>query len=564
MSKKTVKPATQGELRKLIWEHRDTCDLNFIDTSLITDMSHLFEGDSHFNCRIDQWDTSNVTSMESMFEYASKFNQPIGNWNVSKVKDMSWLFWGATRFDQDISRWDVSSVTTLVRAFGSTFDPRRIIPWLAKLNLKIVDVERIFPVHPEIETVEDLIAYLKALDEDTVRKYLSQNPVARSLGLLNVKPRREKPTDPLQVAVQLAIEEGIYLTTKWLVSRFGTGLTIKLLRKFQDRLLPPLIKATKVRAREISPKAVKIFDNPEPEVWPRLLAALDLDLGELDSDDNVRTLAAMLKEALTEATTRVDREKLGNWWDLVAPYVVMKGQARSFLKADEFTTFYKLLFELRELDNKKWAEEFIDYASEHPLEVCPPDLVYGLPIRGLTDREFLELAFWSLSKKLSIPAPTGVVFDPVTARALGYQNAVVMYADKSYRSSEFLHYYWIPKHLDAYRSLIPEPALLEWPGLEPDSVITVLDRTTKKPLEVRWVKNLHDYQKEYIETLIAAYKIKNGQRVTVPPDRTLHAQLLATNWGKLEVKPIPNPPWWWKNPMSKIESTPFVSRTFYV
>jgi surface protein len=60
---------------------------NWIDTSLITDMSHMGFG-TYFNGHIELWDVSNVTDMSYMFCNAASFNRNIGNWDVSKVTDM--------------------------------------------------------------------------------------------------------------------------------------------------------------------------------------------------------------------------------------------------------------------------------------------------------------------------------------------------------------------------------------------------------------------------------------------------------------------------------------------
>ena len=68
--KTTVQPKTRGELKKIIEdtikEHGFNCDLNFIDTSLITNMSELFFG-SKFNGDISKWDVSKVKGMKYMF-----------------------------------------------------------------------------------------------------------------------------------------------------------------------------------------------------------------------------------------------------------------------------------------------------------------------------------------------------------------------------------------------------------------------------------------------------------------------------------------------------------------
>ena len=76
---KRVQPKTKKELRtlidKTIEEQGYACDLNFIDTSLITDMRYMFS-DSKFNGDISSWNVSNVSDMSFMFS-DSKFNGDI-------------------------------------------------------------------------------------------------------------------------------------------------------------------------------------------------------------------------------------------------------------------------------------------------------------------------------------------------------------------------------------------------------------------------------------------------------------------------------------------------------
>lgn len=102
-------------------------DLNFIDTSLITDMSHLFEGlkkmdfwpatDTSF-IDISEWDVSQVKNMEGIFQ-DSDFNGDISKWNVSNVKHMGRMFTNS-QFNGDLSSWNVSSVTIMTRMFENT------------------------------------------------------------------------------------------------------------------------------------------------------------------------------------------------------------------------------------------------------------------------------------------------------------------------------------------------------------------------------------------------------------------------------------------------------------
>ena len=76
---------SKNELIKTIKDSLDkgVVDLNFIDTSKITDMSSLFykgvelaKYDKSIQETIDisEWDTSNVTNMSDMFAYAKYFN----------------------------------------------------------------------------------------------------------------------------------------------------------------------------------------------------------------------------------------------------------------------------------------------------------------------------------------------------------------------------------------------------------------------------------------------------------------------------------------------------------
>lgn len=85
-------------------------DLSRVITTLVTDMSGLFEGQSEFNVDISNWDVSNVTTMASMFKGASSFNQDLSCWDVNNVEDMSGMFDGASAFNQDISNWNVEKV----------------------------------------------------------------------------------------------------------------------------------------------------------------------------------------------------------------------------------------------------------------------------------------------------------------------------------------------------------------------------------------------------------------------------------------------------------------------
>lgn len=103
MSEYTVRPKYKDELIEII---EDTikkegynCNLNFIDTSCIKDMSYLFSN-SKFNGDISGWDVSNIDNMRGMF-LDSKFNGDISKWDVHNVFDMSFMFMNS-KFSKNI------------------------------------------------------------------------------------------------------------------------------------------------------------------------------------------------------------------------------------------------------------------------------------------------------------------------------------------------------------------------------------------------------------------------------------------------------------------------------
>ncbi len=130
---KQYTPKDTAELKQLIQKdiqtHGAEVNLNYLDTSAITDMSGLFAtadttaetttetledatrevtekvAFSTFNGAIHCWDVSNVHTMHAMFRGANAFNQPISNWNVSNVTDMSEMFSGAELFSHDLTDW---------------------------------------------------------------------------------------------------------------------------------------------------------------------------------------------------------------------------------------------------------------------------------------------------------------------------------------------------------------------------------------------------------------------------------------------------------------------------
>lgn len=144
---KRVTPRTKEELIKIIKEANEShpnggvIDLNFIDTSIITDMSKVF---TRWNFRpannydISQWDVSNVTNMDGMF-WGSDFNGDISQWDVSSVENMRNMFREA-KFTGDISQWDVSKVRDMRYMFCKSEFHGDISQWNVSHMAKMEDM----------------------------------------------------------------------------------------------------------------------------------------------------------------------------------------------------------------------------------------------------------------------------------------------------------------------------------------------------------------------------------------------------------------------------------------
>ena len=106
------------------------------DTSGVTEMRGLFEGQKSFNDYIGDWDVSKVESMRRMFHGATAFNQPLENWNVCKVKDCSGMFDGAVSFDKPLGKWDVSHVRSMNGMFAGAASFNQPLQHWVVINVK--------------------------------------------------------------------------------------------------------------------------------------------------------------------------------------------------------------------------------------------------------------------------------------------------------------------------------------------------------------------------------------------------------------------------------------------
>ena len=130
----TVQPKNKDELMYIITStfKIKQSDLNFIDTSKITDMSELFININH-NFDVSKWDVSNVTNMSQMFYYCKNFDCDLSNWDVSNVKDMYALFRKCNKVTgKGLENWDVSKVTDMRYMFNDC-DILTIPRWYDKL-----------------------------------------------------------------------------------------------------------------------------------------------------------------------------------------------------------------------------------------------------------------------------------------------------------------------------------------------------------------------------------------------------------------------------------------------
>lgn len=201
----TVQPETKDELITIIQQAISDCgssvDLNFIDTSKITNMNHLFAGFNgyygleNFNGNISKWNVSNVTNMSFMFSGAKKFNHPLNNWDVSNVTKMKAMFSDAKSFNQSLAKWNISNVKDMSYMFDNCpIDYRNLPnqdynivfveaakddPELLKTSGKYIKFDRIWKV-PKQDFNNDNLELINKLCFKTFDDVLACTPMSKS------------------------------------------------------------------------------------------------------------------------------------------------------------------------------------------------------------------------------------------------------------------------------------------------------------------------------------------------------------------------------------------------
>ena len=110
-----------------LYKLREIKNLEFLDTSNVTDMSWMFcntgdqQGSSLEWLDVSHFDTSNVTNMADMFNDLSSIKVlDVSNFNTSNVSDMHNMFANTKKLEQlDLSNFDTSKVTTMLSMFNN-------------------------------------------------------------------------------------------------------------------------------------------------------------------------------------------------------------------------------------------------------------------------------------------------------------------------------------------------------------------------------------------------------------------------------------------------------------
>lgn len=131
-------------------------DLNYIDTSEVTNLTSVFNSSKMESVDISQWDTSNVQTMNSMFQYCSSLSDIKFNFRTANLTNMGTMFDGCRNLPSiDLSMFDVSKVTDMFAIFNDCFS-------LASINISNWDMRSVNSVSRMFEKTY----YLSTLNMD--------------------------------------------------------------------------------------------------------------------------------------------------------------------------------------------------------------------------------------------------------------------------------------------------------------------------------------------------------------------------------------------------------------
>ena len=92
-------------------------ELDYLDTSNVTDMEGMFAYSQATTLDLSSFDTSKVTTMRSMFSGSQATELDLSSFDTSKVTDMSFMFAYSQATTLDLSSFDTSNVTTTNQMF---------------------------------------------------------------------------------------------------------------------------------------------------------------------------------------------------------------------------------------------------------------------------------------------------------------------------------------------------------------------------------------------------------------------------------------------------------------
>lgn len=122
-------------------------DISSFDTSKVTDMSHMFEGNAKLKTitGLNELDTTNVKDMSYMFAdcyVLANGIEDVTDFDTANVVDMTSMFKGVNSsnktyatIDLDLSKWNMDKVTSVASMFYETYEFRNIT-FPSRINTK--------------------------------------------------------------------------------------------------------------------------------------------------------------------------------------------------------------------------------------------------------------------------------------------------------------------------------------------------------------------------------------------------------------------------------------------